>query len=90
MSIAELRERLEFNKRQLEQETDFKRETNLHAKEKELQKLRDDQRAIEEARARRAAQNNSRRSQKAREQAELAAKQQAAREKGLIEVNAKI
>jgi len=35
MSIAELKERLEFNKRKLEQETDFKRESNLTKKEQE-------------------------------------------------------
>jgi hypothetical protein len=33
MSIAELRERLEFNKRQQEQELEFKRESNLTKKE---------------------------------------------------------
>ena len=33
MSIAELRERLEFNKRKVEQEIDFKREQNLTKKE---------------------------------------------------------
>ena len=33
MSIAELRERLEYNKRLQEQEIEFKRETNLTRKE---------------------------------------------------------
>ena len=33
MSIAELRERLEFNKRQRDQEVEFKRETNMTRKE---------------------------------------------------------
>lgn len=35
MSVAELRERLEFNKREREQDNDFKRETNLKKKEDE-------------------------------------------------------
>lgn len=35
MSIAELRERLEFNKRSQMQEVEFKRETNLTRKEQE-------------------------------------------------------
>ncbi len=35
MSIAELRERLEFQKRQQEQEVEFKRESNLTKKEQE-------------------------------------------------------
>lgn len=39
MSIAELRERLEFQKRQTEQETEFKREANLTRKEQEAQRL---------------------------------------------------
>lgn len=33
MSIAELRERLEFNKRKQQQEVDYKREANLSRKE---------------------------------------------------------
>jgi hypothetical protein len=39
MSIAELRERLEFNKRKQEQEIDFKREQNLTKKEQEARQL---------------------------------------------------
>lgn len=35
MSVAELRERLEFVKREQQQEADFKREMNLAAKERE-------------------------------------------------------
>ena len=42
MSIAELRERLEFNKRSEQQEIEFKRETNLTRKEQEAQKLMDE------------------------------------------------
>ena len=39
MSIAELRERLEFNKRQQFQEVEFKRESNMTKKEQEAAKL---------------------------------------------------
>jgi hypothetical protein len=35
MSVAELRERLEFVNRERQQECDFKREKNLAAKERE-------------------------------------------------------
>ena len=47
MSIAELRERLEFQKRQQEQEVEFKRESNLTKKEQEAQKLMDEAAIIE-------------------------------------------
>lgn len=53
MSIAELKERLEFNKRKLEQEIDFKRETNLTKKEIDRQKLMGDAKLVEEARLKR-------------------------------------
>lgn len=39
MSVAELRERLEFNKREREQDIDCKRETNLKKKEDEAKLL---------------------------------------------------
>mmetsp|Transcript_13678 Transcript_13678/g.21442 ORF Transcript_13678/g.21442 Transcript_13678/m.21442 type:complete len:164 (-) Transcript_13678:506-997(-) len=39
MSIAELRERIEFNKRQIEQEVEAKRQTNLDKKDKEAEEL---------------------------------------------------
>ena len=42
MSIAELRERLEYNKRAQEQAIEFKRETNLTRKEEEAQRLMDE------------------------------------------------
>ena len=53
MSIAELRERLEFNKRKQEQEVEFKRETNLTRKEQEAATLMMEAQKIEEARQRR-------------------------------------
>jgi len=37
MSVAELRERLEFVRREQQQEVDFIREKNLHAKEQEAE-----------------------------------------------------
>lgn len=55
MSIAELRERLEFQKRQREQEVEFKRETNLTRKEQEAAKLMEEAAKIEEARKKRKA-----------------------------------
>lgn len=50
MSVAELRERLEFVKRQHQQEIDFKREKNLHAKEVEAEQLMADAARIQESR----------------------------------------
>ena len=90
MSIAELRERLEFNKRKQEQEVEFKRETNLTRKEQEAARLMEEARQIEEARNRRKAQNDARRLKKQNDADTLAAKKQAAREKGLLEVHGKI
>ena len=58
MSVAELRERLEWNKREREQEVAFKRETNLTRKEQEAQKLIEESKKIEEARIRRKQQND--------------------------------
>ena len=39
MSIAELRERIEFNKRKLEQDTENKRQANLAKKDAEAEEL---------------------------------------------------
>lgn len=52
-SVAELRERLELNKRKLQQEVDFKREQNLAKKEREAVVLIEDAKKIEEARKKR-------------------------------------
>ncbi len=87
MSIAELRERLEFQKRQQEQEVEFKRESNLTKKEQEAQQLMNEAAKIEEARSRRKAQNDAKRLQKQNDAANLAAKTKAAKEKGLLEVH---
>ena len=52
-SVAELRERLELNKRKLQQEIDLKREQNLAQKEKDALVLIEDAKKIEEARKKR-------------------------------------
>ena len=64
MSIAELRERLEFNKRKQEQEVNFKREVNLTKKEQEAEKLMAEAKAVEEARLKRKRANDAARRQK--------------------------
>ena len=53
MSVAELRERLELNKCKLQQEIDFKRDTNLAKKERDALNLLEDASKIEEFRKRR-------------------------------------
>lgn len=53
MSVAELRERLELNKLKLQQEIDFKRDTNLAKKERDALNLLEDASKIEEFRKRR-------------------------------------
>jgi len=50
MSIAELRERIEFNKRMIEQETELKRQQNLTRKDKEAEDLVETAKKIQEAR----------------------------------------
>lgn len=57
MSIAELRERLEYNKMLREQEITAKREDNLVRKEEEAKKLMDEAAKIQEAREVRRQQN---------------------------------
>ena len=61
MSIAELRERIEFNKRQIEQETEKKRQDNLARKDKEASDLLETASKIQEARLKRKAENDARR-----------------------------
>jgi len=61
MSVAELRERLELNRRKLEQETDFKRETNLAKKERDAQNLIEDSEKIHQARLKRKQEQDDRR-----------------------------
>jgi hypothetical protein len=89
-SVAELRERLELNKRKLEQEIDFKREQNLAKKEREAETLIEDVNKIEEARKKRKIAADSRREQQEKDAAVREAARVAIREKGLIEVYDKI
>ena len=53
MSIAELRERIEFNKRKLEQDTESKRQANLAKKDAEAEDLLHTASKIQEAREKR-------------------------------------
>ena len=53
MSIAELRERIEFNKRKLEQDTESKRQANLAKKDAEADHLLETAHKIQEAREKR-------------------------------------
>lgn len=71
MSVAELRERLELNKRKLEQEIEFKRDSNLARKERDALELVEDASKIEEARKKRKAAADERREQQRREQEAL-------------------
>ena len=64
MSIAELRERLEYNKMLREQEVTAKREDNLVRKEEESRKLMDEAAKIQEAREVRRQQNDQKREMK--------------------------
>jgi len=64
MSIAELRERLEYNKMLREQEVTAKREDNLVRKEEEARKLMDEAAKIQEAREVRRQQNDQKREMK--------------------------
>ena len=90
MSIAELRERIEFNKRKLEQETEQKRQENLAKKDAAAEDLLSTASKIQEARNKRKADNDSKREQKLKAQQELEQKKKEIREKGLIEAYEKI
>ena len=85
MSIAELRERLEFNKRERQQDVDLKREINLKKKEEEAKLLMDDAATIEAARIKRKHQNDDRRKKQEQDALALEEKKKQIREKGLIE-----
>ena len=61
MSIAELRERIEFNKRQLEQETEQKRQENLAKKDAAAEELLSTASKIQDARNKRKAENDQKR-----------------------------
>lgn len=67
MSVAELRERLEMNKLKLQQEIEFKRDTNLAKKERDALTLIEDASKIEVARKNRKSAANARREQASRD-----------------------
>ena len=90
MSIAELRERIEFNRRKLEQDTEKKRQDNLTRKDKEAEELKETQAKIEEARNKRRQENDAKRKAKNDAAAALEEKRRQMREQGLIEAYEKI
>lgn len=90
MSIAELRERLEFNKREEEQNVELKRQQNLAAKDKENEDLLSTASKIEDARNKRKNENDRRREEKKRLEREMEEKRKEIREKGLAEAYEKI
>jgi len=90
MSVAELRERIEFNKRQIEQDTEKKRQDNLARKDKEAADLLDTASKIQDARERRKAGNDLKRQQKLEDQQALEEQKRQIREQGLIEAYDKI
>ena len=85
MSIAELRERIEFNKRLVEQETEKKRQDNICKKEEAAKELDETTQKIIEARQQRRAANDAKRLAKAQAEEELKQKKAAIREKQLVE-----
>lgn len=85
MSIAELRERLEFNKRQIEQDTELKRQQNLEQKNKEAMELMSTASKIEEARQKRKLDNDLRREEKKRRELELEQKKKEIRDKNIVQ-----
>jgi hypothetical protein len=90
MSVAELRERLEFNRRQDMIDTNMKREENLKNKEEFVSKLMDESDKIQKDREQRKRFNDNRRLQKQMQEEEKARKMQEMREKGYREAHAKI
>jgi len=66
MSVQELRERIELNKKRLAQEIEFKRDTNLAQKERQALTLIEDARRVELARLKRKEQADHRRLEKRR------------------------
>ena len=67
MSIAELRERINFNKRMVEQDTESKRQANLARKDQEAEDLIHTASKIQEAREKRKMANDIRREEKLQE-----------------------
>ena len=85
MSISELRERLEYQRRQAEQECELKRQANIVKKDKEAEELLSTASKIENARIKRKEENNKRREQKKQDADDAEAKRLAIREKQLVQ-----
>ena len=81
MSVSELRERLEYQRRQREQECEMKRQQNIARKDKEAEELLSTASKIEEARKKRKEENDKRRELKKQQEAEKEAQRLAIREK---------
>jgi len=90
MSIAELRERIEFNKRQQEQDVEKKRQENLAAKDKEAEELLSTASKIEDARSKRKMENDKRREDKKAKEEAMEQRKKQIREEGLREAYNKI
>lgn len=90
MSVAELRERLEFNKREREIETEEKRNEILSEKESFVSKMMDESDKIQRDREQRKRLNDERRTLKKQQEEEKERKMREAREKGMKEVHSKI
>lgn len=90
MSIAELRERIEFNRRQVEQETEKKRQDNLQNKAQANSELQDATAKIMEAREKRKAKNDAERKAKQEAAQALEDKRKAIRESQLVTAYDKI
>ena len=84
MSISELRERIEFNKRQIEQDTEKKRQENIARKDKESQDLLSTASKIEEARIKRKVDNDRRREEKKAHEEKMVELAKQVREKNIV------
>ena len=80
MSIAELRERIEFNRRKIEQDVEKKRQDNLSSKAQANVDLQDTHAKIMEARNKRKAENDTKRKAKQDAAQQLEDKRKAIRE----------
>ena len=90
MSIAELRERLEFNKRETEQVTEKKRQEQNAKRDQEAEELLHTASKIEEARQKRKIDNDNRREEKKKAAEALEEIKRQIKEKNLIKAYEKI
>ena len=83
MSVRELRERIDLNKKKLAQELEFRRDSNLALKERQALTLMEDAKKIEAARLKRKEQADQRRFEKRRNSEMQTQQEQSRREGGL-------